>query len=39
MADRVEEVRPFVPPRVAGFHRSLRNHVKKLRYNGRRLAL
>jgi lipid II:glycine glycyltransferase (peptidoglycan interpeptide bridge formation enzyme) len=37
MADRVEEVRPFIPQRVAGFGRSLRRHVEKLRsYSGRR---
>jgi GNAT acetyltransferase-like protein len=32
MADKVEEIRPFVPPRLVGFGRSLRDHVKKLRY-------
>ena len=31
MADRVEGVRPFIPLRVAGFGRSLRSHVRKLR--------
>lgn len=32
MADKVEEIRPFVPPRMVGFGRSLRDHVKKLHY-------
>jgi hypothetical protein len=31
MADRVEDVRSFIPLRVAGFGRSLRSHVRKLR--------
>jgi Acetyltransferase (GNAT) domain len=31
MADRVENIRPFVPLRVAGFGRSLRSHARKLR--------
>ena len=34
LADRVEEVRPFIPQRVVGFSRSLQSHVKKLRYDG-----
>lgn len=39
MADRVEEVRPFIPQRVVGFGRSLRSHAKRLRaYGGRRSA-
>jgi len=32
MAGKVEEIRPFVPPRMVGFGRSLRDHAKKLRY-------
>ena len=32
MADRVEEVRPYIPQPVVDFSRSLRSHVKKLRY-------
>jgi hypothetical protein len=39
IADSIEEIRPLIPQRAAGFHRSLRNRVKKLRYNGGRLAL
>jgi hypothetical protein len=35
VADRVEDVRPFLPERVVGIARSLQSHVKKLRYNGR----
>jgi hypothetical protein len=31
MADSVEGVRSFIPLRVAGFGRSLRSHVRKLR--------
>ena len=31
MADKAEEIRPLVPPRVVGLGRSLRNHVNKLR--------
>ena len=31
MADRVEGVRQSIPPGVAGFGRSLRSHVRKLR--------
>ena len=39
MADRVEEVRPFVPRRAAGFGRSMRTHAKMLCYfGGRRSA-
>ena len=32
VADGVESVRPFIPLRVAGFGRSLRSHVRKLRW-------
>ena len=39
VADRVEEVRPFVPERVLSFARSLRSHVKKLRYEGNRRSV
>jgi hypothetical protein len=39
MAERVEEVRPFVPPRMVGLGRSLRSHVNRLRsYAGGRSA-
>jgi hypothetical protein len=31
VADRVENIRPFIPLRVAGFGRSLRSHARKLR--------
>jgi hypothetical protein len=31
MVDKVEEIRPLVPPRVVGLGRSLRNHANKLR--------
>jgi len=30
MADKVEKVRPLVPPRVVGLGRLLRNHANKL---------
>jgi hypothetical protein len=36
MADKVEEIRPIVPPRMIGFGRSLRDRVKKLRYDASR---
>jgi len=36
MADRVEGMRPLIPLRVAGFGRSVRSHVRKLRSSGRR---
>lgn len=39
MTNRVEEVRPFIPEQVVGFTRSLRSHIKRLRYySNRRLA-
>ena len=31
LTDRVDGVRQFIPPGVAGFGRSLRSHVRKLR--------
>jgi hypothetical protein len=39
MADRVEEVRPSIPQPVVDFSRSLRSHVKKLRYYGNRRSV
>jgi hypothetical protein len=39
MADRVEEVRPFIPQRVVGLARSLQSHVKKLCYDGGRRSV
>jgi Acetyltransferase (GNAT) domain len=30
-AERVEEIRPFVPPRVVGLGRFLRSHINNLR--------
>jgi hypothetical protein len=39
MTDRVEEVRPFIPQQVVSFGRSLRSHIKKLRYDGDRRSV
>jgi lipid II:glycine glycyltransferase (peptidoglycan interpeptide bridge formation enzyme) len=39
MTNRVEEVRPFMPQQVVDFSRSLRSHVKKLRYYGNRRSV
>lgn len=39
VTERVEEVRPLIPQRAAGFGRSLRSQIKKLRsHGGRRSA-
>lgn len=39
MADRVEEVRPFIPQRVARFGRSARSHVNGFCYYGGRRSV
>jgi len=39
VADRVEEARPFIPQQVVGLARSLRSHIKKLRYDGGRRSV
>jgi Acetyltransferase (GNAT) domain len=39
MTNRVEEVRPFTPQQAVDFSRSLRSHVKRLRYYGNRRSV